>query len=403
MTTKTAKYKVVWLCHFSNAEIQRLLSPHKPVAEYAPWIKSLLHLFKDDDQIELHVIFQHEYLSFSKHLIENGIHYHAIRKGIPLLGRHWPRFFKWDRWTNYSFWKRKSKRVIQKIKPDMIHMHGFENEFCTTIFQFKDNYPVFITIQGFVSQSKQESKTLTIRKENELNIIRNFNHFGVRTKTMESDLKAINPDGKCYWHQYPIKIPNASSVEKSYDAVFFARITRDKGIIDLIKATAIIISNYNPAFQLCVIGGGNYSEFENLCKELNIENNIEWKGFLPTQQDVYNTAVEAKISVLPTYHDIVSGTIIESLFLKIPVVAYDTGSIHELNEKEPIVELVEKFDVQGLAKAMHTLSANEELMNTRAIKGYHRVKEMFGQSEEEIKNQITAIYDAVIKDSINER
>lgn len=393
----TKKHKVVWLCHFSNEQLQDVLKPLKRVPEYAPWIKSLIHLFENDDSIELHIVAQHEYLFLSKHFQYKGINYHIVRKGIPLLGRHWPRFFKWDRWTNYAFWKRKSRKLIKRIKPDLIHMHGFENEFCSTILQFKEDCPVFITIQGFVSQSKQQSKTLAIRKENELNIIRNFNHFGVRTKTMESDLKAINLEGQCYWHQYPIKVPKAREVDKIYDAVFFARITRDKGIVDLIKASAIIIKDFNPTFKLCVIGGGNYTEFKNLCEELNIANNVDWKGFLPTQQEVYNSAVQAKISVLPTYHDIVSGTIIESLFLKIPVVAYDTGSIHEVNEHEAIIELVAKFDIEGLAHAIHHLTSNEELINERAAKGYDRVMEMFGESDEEIKATILNIYSDVIK------
>lgn len=396
MTSK--KNKVVWLCHFSNEQLQELVKPRKKVGEYAPWIKSLIHLFENDDTIELHIVAQHEYLMFSKHFQHKGINFHIVRKGIPLLGRHWPRFFKWDRWTDQAFWKKKSKKIIDKIKPDIIHMHGFENEFCNAIFQFKDRFPVFITIQGFIHQSKDESTITQKRKQNELAIIDQFKHFAVRTKTMKKDLLSLNPNASTHWHQYPLNIPSAKNTAKKYDVVFFARLTKDKGIEDLLRALQIVTQKYNPSIKVCIIGGGNISFYTSMANELGINHNLDWKGFLPTQQDVYNTVVQAKTTVLPTYHDIVSGTIIESLFLKVPVVAYNTGSIHEVNEHEQIIELVDKFDIDGLAKAINELSASEDLIKLRAEKGYHRVNEMFGHSDTEIRNEILTIYDKVVSE-----
>jgi glycosyltransferase involved in cell wall biosynthesis len=392
------KIKIVWLCHFSNSDLQELLKPRKKVPEYAPWIKSMIRMFENDDTVEVHVVAQHEHLTFSKSFKSNGIHFHIIRKGIPLLGRRWPRFFKLDRLTDFAFWKWKVKKVVNRIQPDLIHLHGFENEFCGAILQFKGIYPVFITIQGFINHSKDQSETLNYRKANELKIIETFDNFGVRTKTMETDIRALNPKAQTFWHQYPMKIPSSKSTRKNYDVVFFARITKDKGIEDLIKAIKIVVEDFNYDLKACIIGGGNYAEFESLANDLGISNNIEWKGFLPTQQDVYDLAAQARISVLPTYHDIVSGTIIESLFLKVPVVAYDTGSIHEVNEHEPIIALVEKYNIQELAKSIHSLLGLEENLEERAEKGYKRVYEMFGESDEQIKEKVIAIYkDVIIK------
>ncbi|MDX1652435.1 MAG: glycosyltransferase [Brumimicrobium sp.] len=390
------KIKVVWLCHYSNAELQEWIKPSKKVPEYAPWIRSMIKMFENDSSIDLHIVSQHEYLSFSQNFSNKGIHYHIVRKGLPIVGRHWPRFLKWDRWTDFIFWKRRSKKIIDRIDPDIIHMHGFENEFCSTIFQFREHYPVFITVQGFVHQSLAQSKSIDKRKLNELRIIKEFRHFGVRTKTMEKDILAINPSAVTHWHQYPMKIPCAEPAEKIYDIVYFARLTKDKGIEDLLRAVKIIVDELNPDIKLCILGGGNITVFKNLAEELGIGGNISWKGFLPTQQDVYNMASKAKISVLPTYHDIISGTIIESLFLKIPVVAYNTGSIHEVNEKEPIIELVEKFDIKGLAIAIQKLTSDKDLIEERAEKGFERVMEMFGESDEEIRTKILTIYNDVI-------
>lgn len=210
------------------------------------------------------------------------------------------------------------------------------------------------------------------------------------------DIKAFNPNINLFWNTYPKKkMEPIESTNKKYDFVFFARVTKDKGIVDLLKAFAIIKTK-KPDITLCVIGGGNTEPFKSLAIELGVEKNITWAGFLPTQDDVHQIASQAKISVLPTYHDIISGTILESLFLKIPIVAYNVGSIHEVNEKEEIISLVDKLDIETLAKEMKYLLDNPDIRKDRAEKGYQRAYEMFAHSDEEIRKSLLNAYQIVI-------
>lgn len=391
------KLKVIWFCHFSSKELQDSIIPHKRVNEYAPWIAGLIRLFENNENIELHIVAQHERLSVSKYFKKNGINYHIVRKGIPLTGRHWPCFFRFDLWTNNYFWRIKTRQIVKNVKPDIIHLHGAENEFCTTIFQFYNKLPVFITIQGFISKSNADSTIVKKRKTNEFEILTTFTHFGYRTKTMGEDIKVINSNAILHWHNYPLKEIKPIETRKKFDIVFFARISKDKGIEDLIQAVATIKQNKTD-ISLCVIGGGNYSQFQNFANSLGLQENITWIGFLPTQEDVHRIASQAKISVLPTYHDIISGTILESLFLKLPVVAYNVGSIHEVNEKEEIICLVNKYDIAGLANTIEYLLANPEVLKKRAEMGYLRAQEMFSNSDDKIRNSLLKAYEKVIND-----
>jgi glycosyltransferase involved in cell wall biosynthesis len=395
------KLKVVWLCHVSNEEIQKEIRPLKRVPEYAPWITNLIPLFENDDSIELHIVAQHVWLPYSKYFKKNGVHYHFVRTGIPLIGRGWPHFFRADAMTNYYMWKRKARKIINKIKPDIIHMHGAENQFCTAITQFHDKYPVFITIQGFAHKSSVQSKHSQNRIHGELQIIKLFKHFGYRTKTMGADIKGINPEAVLHWHNYVIKLPTPVAAEKNYDLVFFARLSKDKGIEDILKAVALI-KKEKPDISLCVIGGGKTENLRELAAELGIEKNIYWAGFLPTQQDVHKVAASARISVLPTYHDIIPGTIIESMYLKLPVVAYDVGSIHEVNEKEKIISLVPKLNIKGLAIAIMEMLGEERLRRQRAERGFQRALEMFNVSGEDVRSQLYTAYAKVIDDFNNQ-
>jgi glycosyltransferase involved in cell wall biosynthesis len=319
---------------------------------------------------------------------------------MPIIGRHWPSFFKWDYISNFQKNKRITKNLVKKIRPDIIHLHGAENAYYSSTFiQFLDKYPTIFTLQGFISKSNsKKTKLIKKRIEIEKEIITKIKNAFYRTKTMVEDMKAINPDLNLFWNDYPSKKNKSFEVaQKKYDIVFFARITKEKGIEDLLQALSLLKKN-KPEISLCVIGSGNIEPLKIMAKDLGIEENVKWAGFLPTQEDVHKLASQANISVLPTYHDIISGTILESMFLKLPVVAYNVGSIHEVNEKEEIISLVDKLDVEGLAKAIKYLLDNSDLRAEKAEKGYKRAVEMFTHSDEEIRESLLNAYHKVIED-----
>lgn len=391
------KLKVVWLCYFTNDNVQLFLKPYKKVNESSHWITGLIKLFENSNDIELHVISQHEWISGYKNFVLNSVHYHFFNKGIPLVGRHWPGFFQFDLWTGYFNLKRHISRIIKKVNPDIIHLHGAEHTYSFVTRKFLFKYPVFITIQGFVHKVARKTKIVNRRAEKEIELIKLFKHFGYRTEQMGVDIKSINPDAVLHWHSYAEISIIPRQVEKSFDLVFFARITQEKGIIDLLKALAII-KKEKPDIRLCIIGPGKTDGLKEMAHELNISDNIIWAGFLPTREDVHDMASMAKISVLPTFNDIVSGTIIESLFLKIPVVAYNTGSIHEVNKNNEIISLVDIGNISELAQVIKKLLDDENLLKKVAEKGYERAVEMFFISNNQTKQDLLNAYYQIIND-----
>lgn len=394
------KIKVVWLCHFSNAEIQAILKPFKKVNEYAPWIPMTLKALENDTRLDIYIIAPHEYISGIHRFDIRGIHYIFYNAHMPFIGRHWPVFFKWDDISNFFTNKCITKYLVNKIKPDIIHLQGAENAYySSTILPLLKKYPTILTIQGFISHaSSLQSKQLKKRVAIEQKIIQSISVAFYRTKKMADDIKQYNPFIHLHWNTYGaniIKLDN-KCVKKIYDIVFFAQVSKEKGIFDLLQTIAILKKNY-PVISVCVIGGGRIEESKQYAMDLGIAKNVFWAGFLPTQKEVHQLAVQAKISVLPTYFDIVPGTIIESMFLGIPVVSYYTDSIPEINEKEEVISLVEKGNVHALAKAMQELLDNPELRKERSLKGRKRAKEMFVFEDEIIIQSLLKGY----KHSIN--
>jgi len=393
------KIKVVLLCHFTNAEIQEKLKPIKKIGEFAPWIPMFATAFENQEKVELTIISPHEYIKGVHHFKLRGVSYYFYNAHIPFIGRHWPSFFKWDLISGFAYNKFITKTLIQKINPDVIHLFGAENDYySSTILQFKNRFPVLVSIQGFIHKSSSPlTKSKRSRIKTEYEIISSFNNHAVHTKTLQEDVLKMNKDARLFSVFYPLKYPKFLHIEKKYDIVFFARVSRDKGIGDLIEAMGNL-KTMGKNYSLCVIGGDALDEWIELAKKNGITDFIHWAGFLPTQADVHKLASQAKISVLPTYHDMISGTIIESLFLKLPVVAYNVGSINEVNEKEEIISLVDKLDVKGLAKAIEELLDNPDLRAERAEKGYKRAVEMFVHSDEEIRESLINAYYEVIKE-----
>jgi glycosyltransferase involved in cell wall biosynthesis len=355
--------------------------------------------FESKPGIELHIISPQEHITKYIHFELRGVHYHFFNSHIPFWGRHWPGFFRFDYWTGFASNKIIVKKIVNKIKPDIIHLHGAELAYySSTVLQFKNKFPVLVTIQGFISHANQNNYQIRKRVDYETKILKSFRHFGYRTHTMGKDIKEINPDALLHWHHYPSPEINNYKCEKKYDLVFFARLTKDKGIEDLLKAVSIL-KKIKPDISLLAIGGANSSYkayLVELATQLNLTNNVLWAGFLPTSDDVHKMASAAKISILPTYNELISGTIIESLFLKLPVVAYDVGSIHEVNEQEEIISLVEKGNIDGLVKNVIALLSDEELIKKRAEMGYKKALELLDNSK--IFGDLLKAYKEVISD-----
>ena len=77
-----SKIKVVWICHFSNPQIRKRLKfknsfiRKKELFDFAIWNTNGIKEFEKFDDIELHVISPHAYISNIQEFNINGIYYY---------------------------------------------------------------------------------------------------------------------------------------------------------------------------------------------------------------------------------------------------------------------------------------------------------------------------------------
>ena len=87
------KIKVVWICHFSNAQIRerlkfrkwslssvmRRLCNKKVLYDFAVWNTNAIREFEKFEDVELHIISPHTGISGVQHFKKNGVFYCFFR------------------------------------------------------------------------------------------------------------------------------------------------------------------------------------------------------------------------------------------------------------------------------------------------------------------------------------
>ena len=405
------KIKVVWVCHFVNASFKKFFNDSS-LQTSAPWISELLVLFENSDIIDLHVVSPNYYINKNVNVKIKNINYYFYQ--------HKPFFLK-SKLISKIYVKlnlnipyinkiisRRMYRIIEDIKPDIIHLHGAENPVYSIIGnnpKILKKYPILLTIQGFISKSTHKNKQIDYRIKLEKSILKKISNVGVRTIEMDDYIKDINFNSKAYWHNYPINKPkvDAINVHKKYDCVFFARITKDKGVEDLLKAVSLINEKKDP-IKVLILGScsNSYKTFLlQLIRDLKIESSINFHGFVESQEELYNLASTASLSILPTYHDIIPGTIIESMYMKIPVISYGVGGIPEINEEQENILLSEKGNILNLADNIINLLNDTDYQKRLAEGAYNYALKRFDNSV--IPSDIISIYNKVISNKKDDK
>ena len=366
------KMKVVWICHFSNAEVRKwlpLAKAGRQEADYAPWITNMIQDFKQFEDVEVHIVSPHLGLKAITHSFDyEGIQYHFFKADIPFLNRHWPHFFPLDAWTGFIRNRLVVRHLVNKIKPDIINLIGAENAYYSSAVLGIKHIPILISIQGIYSNDERFKfvKKDVIYYNIERKIHGENKYFGVSAPFMPELIKRDAPDPILFWNRYPLKIVKLEDMQgnkKVYDFVFFSRLTPTKGPEDALEALALV-KVHKPDVTMRMMGpvGEPYlNELRAKARELGIEKNVEISGGFALQEDMLREAAKAKNYVLPTKIDTIPGTIFEAIYLGLPVVSYRTGDIPRLNRGETRVLLCDQGDIASLANNMIRLLDESQL------------------------------------------
>lgn len=401
--------KVLWICHFSNSQIRKKLHfsvnlfenfvnffLYKKISkrsDFAAWITNGISEFEKIKEVELHIISPHYEMKYKTEEFElGGIHYHFFKPDDNFfLKRGLKKIFNTSD-NEFNGNRKIVKRLVNKIKPDLIHMFGAENPYYsitaldidTTKIPFQVTLQTLLSDAEFLSKSSLPLSQYNLRAKLERKILGRINYIGSSvTKYRDIVWENINPSALFFDSGLAVaENVKQSEVDKAYDFVYFS-VSIEKAVDVAIEAFAIACEKL-PFLTLNIIGESTPSFTQQLTKrisELGIEKNITFSGKLSTHEEVLLQIQKSKYALLPLKIDHISGTIREAMFSEIPVLTTRTHGTPSLNENRESVLISEQGDYEAMAQNMFRLIESPELTKKLKENGLITVHELWNNKK----------------------
>ena len=201
----------------------------------------------------------------------------------------------------------------------------------------------------------------------------------------------IPKDKITYIHNFiDVDAFDVKTEDKGY-ALYFGRLSREKGIINLINAFSKLEKG-----TLYIAGDGpERAEVEEVIKENKLEKRVKLLGFL-NKDEMKETVRKCKFVVVPSiWYENCPYSVIETLCTGKPVIGANIGGIPELVKNNKNGFIYKYDDVDALAEKMKTLFEDDKLVKKFSKQAKEIAKEQY--SKENYYKKIMKIYDKVLK------
>jgi glycosyltransferase involved in cell wall biosynthesis len=168
------------------------------------------------------------------------------------------------------------------------------------------------------------------------------------------------------------RVKNVSLRDKDDFVIFFSRLDLTKGILELPEIIAYM-RRLGCDVPVKIIGGfedkSTEKAFWRRVKAFNIKG-IEYLGYVPDDNKIraYEKLASARALVYPSHSDVVPNVVVESLFLKTPVVMYNIAGPFEVFGGTNYVHFVPEFNTKAMAREVcmllhdHDINVDDKLM-----------------------------------------
>lgn len=129
---------------------------------------------------------------------------------------------------------------------------------------------------------------------------------------------AVMPNGVDF-----AEIASVSPADDHSDIIFAGRLIKDKNI-DVLIRTVGLISRDNPRVDCLIIGDGpEKGSLERLARDLKLESNVHFAGFLQSSEEVFSHMKSSKVFVFPSTREGFGIAAVEANACGLPVVTID--------------------------------------------------------------------------------
>lgn len=335
------------------------------------------------------------------------------------------------------------KDIIEKEKPDLVHIWGTEKFWASIYRKGYIDVPTILDIQGLLAPYTEyyygglsikeifesihlkeilmPTRTLFNKKEvfrkrgvSETANIKSFKHISYQSQWVKNYISFVNPSARLF----PTKIMLRKAFIESQKWIFHnvgdspvvfstcsAAVTY-KGMHIIIKAIALLKSKY-PKIKLKLAGNINvgnklldgYSVFlNNLIKKYGLQENVIYLGSLDENQ-IIAYLQEANVCVIPSFIETYCLAFAESMIVGTPTIASFAGAMPELAENGKEALFYNSVDYYTCAALIDKVLQDKELADRLSVTG--RARRMSENNMDAVVNTQLEIYENVLSNERN--
>lgn len=394
--------RILWVVNTIFPDFSKHLGLPKPVI--GGWLYGMAKSLRDSG-VELHVATARTNTSGEHQLIE-GINYYLLNSTKPIteydsaLEQHW-------------------KRLLLKIDPDLIHIHGTEYALGLPLLEINQTASTVISIQGLISSYPRyfhsgislidQLKSTTLRDIIRRDLfIRRTKKFKERANTIEKKYFKLNGNfiGRTTWdharvldlsHEAKYHFCNESLRDPFYssskwniskcrkNSIFLSQAGYSiKGLHQVLKAMPRILKEF-PNTSLRIAGNditnnqsikkkfsmGGYGKYiRSLIRKLKLGDNIMFTGFLDENQMI-TEYLQANVFICPSSIENSPNSLGEAQILGVPSIGSYVGGVPDMITHGETGLLYRFEEVEMLSFHVRSLFINSktaENLSTNAIR-----------------------------------
>lgn len=300
--------------------------------------------------------------------------------------------------------------IISEYEPDVIHCHGARANMMGVMLRRHYDIPLVSTIHSDyrLDYMGKPLKAVTFGTINKF-CLRKVDYFtcvAKRTACMMASRNFASKKLHVIYNGIDFSDETLQVDRRGYLESFGAqytegdilcgaavRLTPVKDVPTLLRAAQIAIRNV-PQLKVVLAGDGeDRAMLENLAKELGIEKNVIFAGWITNVREFF---AAMDINVISSLSETFPYSILEGIQGRCATVTSDVGGMPELIENGVNGYIFQPGDYRALGAYLETLCKDEELRNTFTQKLFEKARDNF--SLDEMAKTQYSIYQSVLAD-----
>lgn len=268
-------------------------------------------------------------------------------------------------------------KLINQIKPDIIHSHLFQARFYTAIAHLISKRGILITHKHNNVNPKKHNVFIILEmisiflSKKVIAISNSVKRSLNRYELVPSKKIFILHNGIDYEKFFKIAESNNILRENPIVIGTVCRLEPQKGIQYLLLAMRIILTKF-PSVRLEIVGDGSlFQELQSLTKDLGISNSVKFFGKFV---DVIPFYKKMNLFVLPSLYEGFGIVLLEAMAAGVPVIATNVDGIKEVVIDGESGILIPSKNPEAIADAVLKLIENPQLADKLVDAGLKRSK-----------------------------